>query len=208
MGSRYFSRRWEESRGDAFDSWGRSAWYFEFSDGGEVHRQIQAYDDGPTLRYDRGHPEDEYGFLSAALVEEVEWSGSLITKADFEAVWFDVVGIGALVEIGGGYDYEPAWLSGREAVTGQVIKWIPRTSGGVDCVVFLEKALTATGDVRGRRETRTGRYLVLGLRYAEQRWERTGTVHVELCNEEPAFASWADRVPGAWVESHATYRLV
>ena len=29
---RYFKREWSETRGDAFDSWGSSFWYFETED--------------------------------------------------------------------------------------------------------------------------------------------------------------------------------
>jgi len=71
--------------------------------------------------------------------------------------------------------------------------------------VRLDGPLTATGDVRGRREERTGTFLVLELRYVGQEWEPSGTVHVELCEAEPEDKAWADREVGAWVESHATY---
>ncbi len=38
--SRYFRRRWDEVRGDEFDGWGHSVWYFEIDDGGYPIRQI------------------------------------------------------------------------------------------------------------------------------------------------------------------------
>lgn len=90
-------------------------------------------------------------------------------------------------------------------VTGQVEKWIPGQNTQPACVVRLDEPLTATGDVKGRREQRTGGFLVLELRYAGQVWEQSGTVHVELCETEPEAKAWADRETGAWVESHATY---
>lgn len=116
--------------------------------------------------------------------------------------------VGARISVSGGYDFEPAWLDGSHHFAGTVCKWI---AGQIDkraCVVELDEAITATGDVRGKREERTGRFLVLELRYVGQEWEDEGTVHVELCHTEPADASWLDRDPGVWVESHATYRVL
>ena len=115
--------------------------------------------------------------------------------------------VGARISVGGGYDFEPPWLGGRDHFAGNVFKWIVGQNDRRACVVELDEAITATGDVRGRREERTGRFLVLELRYVGQVWEDEGTVHVELCVAEPADASWPDREPGAWVETHATYRV-
>ena len=72
-------------------------------------------------------------------------------------------------------------------------------------MVRLDAPLTATGLVHGRREQRTGEFLVLELRYAGQEWEQSGTVHVEVWQHEPDDKAWTDREVGAWVESHATY---
>jgi hypothetical protein len=115
--------------------------------------------------------------------------------------------VGTRISIGGGYDFEPAWLGGRDEIVGSVLKWIPGQNETPACVVELEEPITATGDVRGRREERTGRYLVLQLRYTGQVWQDEGKVHVELCESEPADAVWPNRAIGAWVESHATYRV-
>lgn len=107
--------------------------------------------------------------------------------------------------ISGGYDFEPAWLGGKQEVSGRVEKWIPGQNNQRACVVRLDEPLTATGDVCGRRKQLTGAFLVLDLRYVGQHWETTGTAHVELCETEPDDKTWADREVGAWVESHATY---
>lgn len=112
---------------------------------------------------------------------------------------------GTQVVVAGGYDCEPEWLSGQRQVTGVIHKWIPGQNQTTACVVRLDTPITATGDVHGYREQRTGAYLVLELRYAGQGWENTGTVNVELCSEEPASLPWGKRRVGAWVESHATY---
>ena len=129
-------------------------------------------------------------------------SGTPETLAGMEAP------TGTRISVGGGYDFEPAWLGGKRQLVGKVLKWIPGQNEERACVVELAEALTATGLVRGRRQERTGRYLVLQLRYAGQVWGNEGTVHVELCPEEPVDARWPDREIGAWVESHATYRLL
>jgi hypothetical protein len=112
---------------------------------------------------------------------------------------------GTQITVAGGYDFEPEWLGGEPQVTGRVQKWIPGQNTQPACVVHLDEALTATGDVRGRGGERTGTFLVLELRYVGQEWEASGTVHVELCEAEPEDKAWTDREVGAWVESHATY---
>ncbi|WP_133176389.1 hypothetical protein [Nocardioides currus] len=115
---------------------------------------------------------------------------------------------GSRVAVSGGYDFEPEWLGGAQAVTGRVAKWIPGQNSQPACVVLLDFPLIAIGDVRGRRERREGRYIVLGLRYQGQEWETSGTVHVELLASEPTDLPWSEREQGAWVESHATYTVL
>lgn len=112
---------------------------------------------------------------------------------------------GASVVVGGGYDFEPQWLGGRSSVEGVILRWIPGQNTEPACVVLLAGPLTAEGAVGGHRETLTGSHLVLELRYEGRTWERSGTVHVELCPSEPESLKWGKRHPGAWVESHATY---
>ena len=112
---------------------------------------------------------------------------------------------GTPVTVDGGYDFEPDWLGGRHHIAGHVLKWIPGQNTQPACVVRLDEPLTAKGDVRGRREERTGQFLVLEVRYVGQEWDASGTVHVELCESEPEDRAWTDRGVGAWVESHANY---
>lgn len=114
---------------------------------------------------------------------------------------------GDRIAVSGGYEFEPDWLGGRSEVAGVVAKLIPGQNRLPACVVLLDQPLTASGDVKGKRESRTGSYLVLEPRYVGQEWESTGTVHVELCEFEPEDKPWAERPTGAWVESHATYRF-
>ena len=85
---RWFKRRWDESRGDQFDSWGASTYFFEVGDDGWPTRQVEIYDDGPTLRYGPDRTEDEYGQLGDARLDALEdWTGWAISAAEFERVW-------------------------------------------------------------------------------------------------------------------------
>jgi hypothetical protein len=115
--------------------------------------------------------------------------------------------VGDRIAVSGGYDFKPDWLGDRPEVTGSVARWIPGQNRKPACVVRLDAPLTATGLVRGKRELRSGQYFVLGLRYVGQEREASGTVHVELCENEPDDQSWADREVGAWVESNGTYSV-
>jgi hypothetical protein len=85
----YFKAYWDESRGDKFDSWGRSWWYFETDDGGNVLRQVEKFENGVILCYDESHIEDEYGGLATepSVIEAIGVGGSSFTQAEFEQQW-------------------------------------------------------------------------------------------------------------------------
>ncbi|MEU4565009.1 hypothetical protein AB0F72_42080 [Actinoplanes sp. NPDC023936] len=89
MPSRFYRRRWTETRGDEFKGWGHSVWFFEVGDDGWPVRQVEVYDAGRILRYGPGHPEDSYGGLSEVSLYDSgdEWSVFEITEAEFERVW-------------------------------------------------------------------------------------------------------------------------
>jgi len=112
----------------------------------------------------------------------------------------DSLTIGDRLLLGGGYQPNPGWLSGKAAVSGTLIDFIPGQNGSLAVVLQLDEPISG--------ESRTGSTVVLQLRYADVKWEPTGTVHVELCDFLPERKVWNDRPQGEWVESHATYRLV
>lgn len=84
---RYFKRYWGEPRGDANDAWGCSWWYLETDSAGAVLRQIEVYDCGPTLRYDRQRLNDEFGGLSDQPLEFGEFANFEIAREEFERAW-------------------------------------------------------------------------------------------------------------------------
>jgi hypothetical protein len=87
--NRFYRRRWEETRGDEFDGWGYSFWYFETDDTGWPVRQVEVYDAGHVLRYGPGHEEDRYGALGQVSIHDCgdDWSIFEITGVEFERIW-------------------------------------------------------------------------------------------------------------------------
>ncbi|BCW35132.1 hypothetical protein StoSoilA2_11880 [Arthrobacter sp. StoSoilA2] len=56
-----------------------------------ARRQIEVYDSGPTLRYDRGPVEDDFGLLAQEPLAPLdEWQPWAITEAEFEQAWHDL----------------------------------------------------------------------------------------------------------------------
>ena len=87
---RYFKRYWEEPRGDACDAcdaWGRSWWYFETDRAGVVLRQLEIYNQGPTLRYSGEHREDSFGGLSERPLDLAEFAQFEVSPEEFEDAW-------------------------------------------------------------------------------------------------------------------------
>lgn len=83
----YYKRNWNETRGDQYDSWGKSIWYFETDDKGEVLRQIEAYENGKVLKYDNQNIEDEFGGLADQNLDLNEFLEFSIEKEEFENKW-------------------------------------------------------------------------------------------------------------------------
>ncbi|MEO6148547.1 MAG: hypothetical protein ABIN95_07035 [Mucilaginibacter sp.] len=81
----YLKRFWDESRGDKFDEWGTSTWYFEASPDDYPVRQIEVYASGKILKYNENNPYDKYGGLSDQPLEVEEYEP--LTKDEFEAIW-------------------------------------------------------------------------------------------------------------------------
>ncbi|MEU0963601.1 hypothetical protein ABZ328_29260 [Micromonospora aurantiaca] len=112
MDGRFYQRRWDESRGDEFDAWGHSVWYFEVDDDGWPVRQVEVYDRGPVLRYGPGHEADQYGGLGQASLDDPEedWSPFVVTRDAFEHVW-DSAGGWPAARLAHETAWAPRWLS-------------------------------------------------------------------------------------------------
>jgi len=119
--------------------------------------------------------------------------------------------IGDRVWVGAGYDFEPAWLAANpEGYEGRVSSFIPGQNEQPAAVILLDEELVlpAGAGAVAASEVR-GRYLVLELGHVRADWSTpSARVHVELCDLEPEAKQWQDRPQGAWVESHATYRIL
>jgi len=82
--SRFYRRPWVESRGDQYDGWGACVYYFWVLDG-VVEQQVERYEDGTTLAYDRDHREDAYGAMAAGPLEPLEeWQPFAIDLATYQ----------------------------------------------------------------------------------------------------------------------------
>lgn len=78
----YFTRYWNERRGDRYDEWGNSWWYFEVDPADWVVRQIEKYDRGTLLGYDSHHDTDNLGELSHVQLDELD-QFTLSSAAEF-----------------------------------------------------------------------------------------------------------------------------
>lgn len=87
MSLRYFKRHCDESRGDKYDFWGTSTWYFEVDDDGYAVRQLELYDAGVVLKYDERHPNDEFGGLSDQSIDFDVFAPFEIDRQSFEKTW-------------------------------------------------------------------------------------------------------------------------
>jgi len=84
---RYLKKHWDETRGDNYDAWGTSCWYFEVDLDGRVIRQIEQYESGPTLRYSAEHENDDFGGLATEPLNLLEVTYTEISHQDFEHAW-------------------------------------------------------------------------------------------------------------------------
>lgn len=121
-----------------------------------------------------------------------------------------LLAVGDRVTVYGGYDMDPEWLAdSASGYAGIVVEFIPGQNDRLAAVVELDAKLVlpdGAGAVKGM-EVR-GSFLVLELGHVGTTWATpTPRIHVELCADAPPPVRWQDRPQGAWVESHASYRI-
>lgn len=85
--SKYFKRKRNETRGDEFDSWGTSIWYFEVGNDGYPTRQIELYENGNRLKYHSEKTFDDYGGLGDQALDLNEFQSFEIEKTEFDNEW-------------------------------------------------------------------------------------------------------------------------
>lgn len=83
--TKYYKMHWDERRGDEFDSWGTSMWYFEVGIDRFPIRQIELYENGNRLKYHSGKVFDDYGRLGDQAMELNELQE--IKKDEFDLEW-------------------------------------------------------------------------------------------------------------------------
>jgi hypothetical protein len=119
--------------------------------------------------------------------------------------------IGDRIVVYGGYDYDADWLAANpDGYTGRVIEFIPGQNVQSVPVIELDEELVLPSGAGAARDREVrGRFLVLELGHEGTDWSTpTPRIHVELCDFRPEATRWQDRRQGAWVESHATYRII
>lgn len=84
---RYYKTIWDETRGDEYDSWGTSVWYFEVGEDHYPIRQIELYQNGNRLKYHSKKTFDDYGNLGDQPLELEEFREFEIDKDTFETEW-------------------------------------------------------------------------------------------------------------------------
>ena len=85
--NKYFKRNWDEVRGDEYDSWGKSIWYFEVGTNGFPLKQIELYENGNRLKYHSEKTFDDYGSLGDHALDMNELQTYEIEKAEFYNEW-------------------------------------------------------------------------------------------------------------------------
>lgn len=84
---KYYKYKWNELRGDKFDIWGFSLWYFEIGKDEFPSRQIEIYENGKILKYSENNLKDEFGFLGDQKLNLSEFNGIECSKIEFEENW-------------------------------------------------------------------------------------------------------------------------
>lgn len=92
---------------------------------------------------------------------------------------------------------KPKWLADSNGCFATVVEYWPGQNKENALLIELDNVLKFDGF--------EGKYLILELRYAGDRWLEKNTVHLELLADIPERKKWQDRKQGIWIESHATY---
>jgi hypothetical protein len=84
-------------KGSPAAEWGRFVSYIELADDQQASRQVNVFQNGNVLHYDRSHPRDEFGRLTGLkFSRHPKWrhffpGAEILTASEFEAVWREAV---------------------------------------------------------------------------------------------------------------------
>ncbi|AKG24186.1 hypothetical protein [Calothrix sp. 336/3] len=95
---KYYKWFWDEPLGGDFDTWGTSTYFLEIGDNFYPLRQIEIYENGNVLFYDRQHLSDEFGMLCDQPFRTLEIQEFEITSDEFELMWNTQVPINRCVK--------------------------------------------------------------------------------------------------------------
>ena len=84
---KYYKIKWDELRGDEYDSWGTSIWYLELNDQHYPLRQIEVYENGNRLKYNLENNNDSFGGLGDQPVDVHELNTYELSSNEFEKHW-------------------------------------------------------------------------------------------------------------------------
>ncbi len=84
---KYYKWFWDEPLGGEFDTWGTSTYFVEIDDTLHALRQIEVYENGNVLFYDKNHIWDDYGMLSDKRIGKEDIEEFAITQTEFEQTW-------------------------------------------------------------------------------------------------------------------------
>lgn len=84
----YFKYYWDEPTGEPItNAWGRSTYYIETDEEFFASRQLQIFENGNVLKYDRSYMDDKLGGLAEHPIDTEDFDGEQIDKEQFEALW-------------------------------------------------------------------------------------------------------------------------
>lgn len=86
---KYYKYKWNESRGDEYDYFGTSTWYFEVGDDDYISRQIVRYEIGLTFKYSVDFQEDEFGGMGYIIFKSEHYDSIEVLNESFDHLWID-----------------------------------------------------------------------------------------------------------------------
>lgn len=84
---KYYKWSWDVSLGGDYDAWGCSTYFMEIDSNLYACRQIEIYENGNILFYDKSHVYDEYGMLCDKKIDDKNIEEFAISEAEFEQIW-------------------------------------------------------------------------------------------------------------------------